>query len=181
MRRWVLAGVIAAGCHHATAADPPPKVEMVTLALPASSSIDCDVFVAGEEARSTSAQSPPPPPPPLASEKPEIVEPNMLNAYRVSGDSHIAPPDDEIAQLASGKWIAAVKLCMDEHGEMMSLKLVKSSRLPGWDRRLCERIRDWRYRPYRVNGREVRACTAVTFIFQMPARPQHPPPAPPPP
>ena len=71
--------------------------------------------------------------------------------------------------------IASVKMCLDVSGHVIGLALAKSSGIAGWDRLLCERMRDWRYTPYLVNGAPTPVCTAITFIYQQHNDPPTPP------
>src|SRR5262249_24080361 len=79
----------------------------------------------------------------------------------------IQPPDEERARLGPGRWIASVKVCVDETGAVASLSLMKRTGLPGWERRLCEEMRRWRYIPFQAHGRPSTACTAVLFVYQL--------------
>ena len=51
-------------------------------------------------------------------------------------------------------------------GEIRELKLIRGSLLLG--QAACEAVRNWRYRPYLVNGRAVEAETIVTIDFRLP-------------
>jgi hypothetical protein len=116
----------------------------------------------------TEAPPPPPPPPPPPAQT-AIVAPNVLNANRISGDTQILPDDvtkTEISRSGKTKVIASAKLCLDTAGNVASVTLVKSSGFAAYDDKIRSQMNGWRYRPYTVNGSAVKACTAVTFIYQ---------------
>lgn len=111
-------------------------------------------------------EPPPPPPPPPA--PPQNVSPTMLEAQRIAGSKEIRPDDAtkaKIVQSGKSRLIGSFKLCVDVHGEIASISVLKSTGFPGYDATLDEGMRDWRYKPFMVNGRAVPVCTAVTFIF----------------
>lgn len=62
--------------------------------------------------------------------------------------------------------IAVVKLCLDFEGAVDSVRLIKSSGYADYDKRIVEGVRTWRYRPYTVDGRRAKACSAITFIYK---------------
>jgi hypothetical protein len=112
--------------------------------------------------------SAPPPPPPTGS--PKIVPAVALEQQRLAGNKAIAPPDPVKQQVAADgkqRLVAVVKLCIDDTGEPESTKMMKSSGYPAYDGRLqLEIMTRWRYRPFKVNGRAVPVCTAITFIYR---------------
>lgn len=110
--------------------------------------------------------APPPPPPPPA--PPQNVAPRVLEALRIAGDTVISPDEATKKQIAaSGKArvIASFKLCVTTAGDIEDVSLLKSSGFPSYDVTLDSAMRDWKYKPYLVNGRAVPVCTAVTFIY----------------
>ncbi len=109
--------------------------------------------------------SPPPPPPPAA---PITVPPSLLERQRISGSKLIVPDAKTKADmLATGKTkvVASMKLCIDDKGDVTSVSLLKSSGFPTYDRKLTVEMRQWLYRPYKMNGKPMPVCTAVTFIY----------------
>ena len=70
--------------------------------------------------------------------------------------------------------VAVVKMCLNARGSVDRLAILKTSGYPGYDAKLKAHMQTWQYRPFRVNGKPVRVCTAVTFIY----RPRLPPAAP---
>ncbi|HET6610543.1 MAG TPA: TonB family protein [Kofleriaceae bacterium] len=107
-----------------------------------------------------------PPPPPVEA---KIVPPHALEAQRVAGDAHIVPSDtDKIAIKRQGKAmvISVVKMCLTAGGSVKSIQMLKSSGFPGYDRKIKSKMRQWKYRPFRVNGKAVPVCTSVTFQYR---------------
>ncbi|MBA3392650.1 MAG: hypothetical protein H0T89_08405 [Deltaproteobacteria bacterium] len=111
----------------------------------------------------------PPPPPPPPSLIPMNVPPTMLEANRIRGIRVIVPDARTITAIeSSGRTtaVAAIKMCLDDTGMISSLKLLKSSGFPDYDRKLETGMRTWAFRPYVINGRNVPVCTAVTFVYK---------------
>jgi hypothetical protein len=110
----------------------------------------------------------PPPPPPPPSTSPQTIAPSQLEALRIAGSKIIAPlPDTRADMLSAGKSrvVASLKLCVDDRGSVTTATTLKSSGFPAYDRKINNEIRQWLFRPYKVNGRAVPVCTAVTFIY----------------
>ena len=109
--------------------------------------------------------APPPPPPPAP---PRARSPTVLEGLRISGSKLIVPDARTKADiLASGKTkvVASMKLCVDDQGSVTSVSQLTSSGYPAYDRKLASEMRQWLYRPYKVNGKAAPVCTAVTFIY----------------
>lgn len=108
---------------------------------------------------------PPPPPPPTPTQN---VPPTLLESLRISGSKRIAPDARMKADmLAAGKTkvVASMKMCLDDRGNVSSVSQLKSSGFTAYDRKLMTEMRQWLYRPYKVNGKATTVCTAVTFIY----------------
>jgi TonB family protein len=99
---------------------------------------------------------------------PRNIAPNQLEARRIKGNKLIMPdPDDQAAMDANEvRVITSVKLCVDKAGKVIQVRQLKSSGYPGYDTKILREITDWAYRPYKVDGKPVPVCTAVTFIYQ---------------
>jgi len=112
---------------------------------------------------------PPPPPPPPA--PPRNVPPTLLESYRISGNRNIQPDDDtrlEIVQSGKSKIVGAFKLCLKATGEISTVTQLKSTGFTDYDKKLMTKMREWKYRPYDVDGDPIPVCTAVTFIYSAP-------------
>jgi protein TonB len=109
---------------------------------------------------------PPPPPPP---DKPQVVPQAVLDKQFLSGDREIKPskPVQNLMYKAGQKrTITTIKMCLSAGGAVDSVRVLKSSGFDEYDREILAGMRQWRYRPFRVNDRPVPVCTSVTFIFR---------------
>jgi hypothetical protein len=145
-----------------------------------------DAGVAESEAhRPAPAPLPPPPPvaapvapttaavpPPVAAPtpaNPTVVAPAALDANRIAGDKSIVPDEttmDAISRAGSDKLISSYKVCVNAEGAIATVSQLKSSGFPAYDEKIQNTIRrEWRYRPYLVNGKPTPVCTAFRFIY----------------
>lgn len=111
---------------------------------------------------------PPPPPPPPPPMPPQTVPPSLLEAQRISGTRTIVPdPKTKADIVASGKpkVVASIKMCLDDKGSVSSVALLKPSGFGAYDRKIITELRQWIFKPYKINGRAMPVCTAVTFIY----------------
>jgi hypothetical protein len=110
----------------------------------------------------------PPPPPPPPPPTPQTVPPAQLEALRIAGSKTIVPaPDTRADMISAGKTrvVASYKLCIDDKGTVSTANTLKSSGFPAYDRKINAEIRQWLFKPYKLNGRAVPVCTAATFIY----------------
>ena len=100
-----------------------------------------------------------------------VVPSRLVEGHRIAGDPQIQPPDGvRTHMMRSGQDEArgTIEMCLDTAGRVSSLRMLLSTRHPAYDARLLERMRTWRYRPYRTtDGEAVPICTAVTFIYRV--------------
>lgn len=111
------------------------------------------------------APPPPPPPPPTS---PQTIPPSQLEALRIAGSKTIVPSPDTRADMISGgksRVVVSYKVCVDDKGSVSATNALKSSGFPAYDRKINAEIRQWLFKPYKLNGRAVPVCTAITFIF----------------
>lgn len=104
-----------------------------------------------------------PPPAP-----PQNVPPTLLEGSRIAGTKAIVPDDDTkiaIAKAGKDKLVGSYKLCINATGALTVVQMLKSTGFTAYDDKIMREMRQWRYRPYAVNGRAVPVCTAVTFIY----------------
>ncbi len=112
------------------------------------------------------AQAAPPPPPSMA---PQVVAPNALDAHRIAGQRNILP--DEITMTAIGRsgnptLASSYKVCVTAEGTVSSVSQLKSTGFPAYDAKIQATLRrEWRYRPYLVNGKPTPVCTAFRFMY----------------
>jgi hypothetical protein len=110
--------------------------------------------------------APPPPPPPPA--PPRNIPPTQLEGNRIAGQKNIQPDDDtqlEILQSGKSRIIGSFKLCVTATGEVSTVSMLKSTGFADYDNKLQTKMREWRYKPWIVNGDAIPVCTAVTFIY----------------
>ncbi len=122
--------------------------------------------VAGGVVGSNGPPAPAPPPP----EKPQIVSLNAIQGLRVAGNADIHLPSD-ILQVMSKQGIkkatVIVKLCLNASGAPTSIDFARRSGYAEADANIEQQMREWRYRPYTVNGAPIPVCTAVVFNYQI--------------
>jgi TonB family protein len=98
-----------------------------------------------------------------------IVPPGLVEGRRISGDPQIAAPESVRRQMGldrQGRAVGTVKMCLDRHGNVSSLRVLRSTGYSQYDQLLTSRMRGWRYRPYQLSdGSAVPVCTAVTFVY----------------
>jgi hypothetical protein len=87
---------------------------------------------------------------------------------RVAGSRIILP--DAVTRngiRASGREriIGSFKICLDDRGSVSSLAMLKSTGFPAYDQKIQAEMRQWIFKPYKVNGRTVPVCSAMTFIY----------------
>ncbi|HEU0034600.1 MAG TPA: hypothetical protein VFQ53_28445 [Kofleriaceae bacterium] len=118
------------------------------------------------------ATTPPPPPPPAppvstpATTTLRHVAPNALE--RLVGDPAIVPDDatkHAMRDAGATRVIASFKLCIDVAGAVTRVETIKTSSFETYDRTLIRAMRQWKYRPYQIDGKVVPVCTAVTFVY----------------
>jgi protein TonB len=112
--------------------------------------------------------APPPPPPPPPPAPPQNVPPTLLEGSRIAGDKNIVPDDvtkTEIQRSGKEKIVGSFKLCISADGAVTTINRLKSTSFEAYDSKIQREMRNWRYRPYMVNGKAVPVCTAVTFIY----------------
>ncbi len=106
-----------------------------------------------------------PPPPPMA--EPKMVLQVALEQQRISGEKDIQPPNDVATKISrSGKRVVGVvKMCLNTGGKVKSLNMLKGTGHAAYDAKIKSKMRLWKYRSFKVNGKSVPVCTSVTFIY----------------
>ena len=101
---------------------------------------------------------------------PKVVAPSVLNSKKISGNEQIRPPArvrTEMVRAGQNRLVAVAKLCTDAGGSVSSVKLLRSTAYPAYDRVILRELRTWRYRPVRIAGQAVAVCTSITVIYSM--------------
>ncbi|HEY4178612.1 MAG TPA: energy transducer TonB [Kofleriaceae bacterium] len=102
--------------------------------------------------------------------KTALVPPNVLAGLRISGETQIMPSDPvktEMMRDGRDNTVGSFKVCIDTSGRVASTAIVGSTKYASYDATITERVRDWRYKPYSVDGIPVPACSVVTFRYSM--------------
>jgi hypothetical protein len=97
------------------------------------------------------------------------VPQRALEARRTSGKTQVMPGESEADAMRAGKRAlvtSVFKVCISPRGGITAIHVLAASPFPGWNRRLFEAIRSWRYSPFTVDGEPVGVCTSVTFAYK---------------
>lgn len=109
------------------------------------------------------------PAPPPAPSPPATIPPTQLEQLRIAGDKRIVPDStaDRALAVSGAKPLGgAFKLCIDATGAVTTVTRLKSTGLDAYDQQIEATVRrDWRYKPFVVDGQPTAACTAVTFGY----------------
>ena len=101
---------------------------------------------------------------------PTTVSPTVMSSIRISGDTQVHPPDTTKTMMmrdGTSRTVGVLKVCVDTAGQVSSAGMAASTKYPDYDARLVSAVRDWRYRPYQVDGQPVAVCGMVTFIYSI--------------
>ena len=94
----------------------------------------------------------------------------ITQGARVEGDPQIPPSHPEWEQMAKSgvrRVYVVAKLCLDEDGRVAGLALERPSGLPAYDKKLCEHMVTWRYRPWLRAGKPIEVCTEINFNYDI--------------
>lgn len=101
-----------------------------------------------------------------------IVAPPVLDAYRLGGERNIVPDEATRRQIDSSAavrndthMIGSFRLCLDRHGAVSRVQVVKSTRFETYDQTIVEGMRGWTFRPFLVQGEPTPACAVFTFAY----------------
>ena len=96
----------------------------------------------------------------------KIVPQVILEQHRIQGKQPRLPQSVKVLMIKQNrsKVITVVKMCLTAGGTVQTLSMIKSSGYAKYDAVVETAMRQWKYRPFRVNGRAVPVCTSVTFV-----------------
>ena len=119
--------------------------------------------------RCTGAPPPPPPPPPPPA-PPQNVAADAARGLAHRGREEDRPrrrDEDRDPALGQGQASSAASSCASPStATITSIDAAEEHRLPAVRQQDPARdAREWKYKPYMVNGKAVPVCTAVTFIY----------------
>ncbi len=100
---------------------------------------------------------------------PKLIPQHLLKGSLLSGNTQIQPGNaDAVAMARTGKakHVGSLKTCISASGSVTSVKLIKSTGYPAYDRLLKSGVRRWRYKPYSVSGKAIPVCTVINFIYK---------------
>ncbi len=137
---------------------------------------------AGDSRREVTAPAPPPAPaiklPPIASDAaalplvpaaPQTVTAATLDANRIAGDKRIGPDEFTMTAMSrSGedKLVGIYKVCIAAEGSVTGVSQLKSTGFAAYDAKILNTIhKDWRYRPFVINGKATAVCTTLRFMY----------------
>jgi Gram-negative bacterial TonB protein C-terminal len=98
-----------------------------------------------------------------------VIAPTALDANRLSGEKSIIPDDatqGAISRSGTEKVISSYKLCITVEGAISSVTVLKTTGYPAYDDKIQATIRrDWRFKPFVINGKPTPVCTAIRFLY----------------
>ena len=60
-----------------------------------------------------------------------------------------------------------IKMCINTAGAPTSVDLIKGCGYAEADQNILSHVRDWRFKPYSVNGTPVPVCAAILFKYNI--------------
>ena len=87
----------------------------------------------------------------------------------LAGSKAIVPDDAtkiEIRRVGQPQLIVPLKVCVDRAGAVAAVTVLKASGFPAYDARLEREVRQWRYRPFVIDGQLAAACSIVQFVYR---------------
>jgi TonB family protein len=99
-----------------------------------------------------------------------ILPPSVAKGLRLSGNEQIYPPEmTRVDMLHQGKDVvqATVQVCVGAHGSVDNVRLLKATGFRDYDDVLTREIREWKYKPYLVDGKPSPMCTVAVIIYRM--------------
>jgi len=100
---------------------------------------------------------------------PRNVPPTLLEGSRISGEPVILPDEttkNAIRDSGANQVIGSFKLCIDTAGAVTKIVTLKTTGFEPYDKTLIRGMRQWKYRPYNLDGKPVPVCTAITFVYK---------------
>jgi TonB family protein len=99
-----------------------------------------------------------------------ILPPSVAKGLRLSGNEQIYPPEiTRVEMLHQGKDAvqATVQVCVSAGGTVDNVRLLKATGFRDYDEVLTREIREWKYKPYLVDGKKSPMCTVSIIIYRM--------------
>lgn len=106
---------------------------------------------------------------PVAFEVPEkAIRVPIVGLAMIEGEKNVTPNDDDKGKLmryAPVRVVGSFMFCIDDAGKVDKVGVLDPTGLPRYDARIQQTIATWKYRPYVLDGKPVRVCSAVTFVY----------------
>jgi TonB family protein len=85
----------------------------------------------------------------------------------MSGEFEILPDPPDLATMRrTGRGaIVLAKICVTPEGAVASVKLLKPTGYPAYERKVVEKVKAWRYRPGTGEAAEGPVCAPLTWIY----------------
>jgi TonB family protein len=102
--------------------------------------------------------------------KDKTVSPIVFKGLRISGETQLRPSTVTQGQMireGTASVHGIVQVCIATDGRVTSATMAASTKYQEYDATLLAGVRDWRYRPYLLDGAPVPACSTVTFNYTM--------------
>jgi TonB family protein len=58
-----------------------------------------------------------------------------------------------------------VRLCVDARGQVIASMMTSPSDCDEYNRQVLRAVREWRYRPYLIDGGATAVCSTVEFMY----------------
>jgi hypothetical protein len=164
MTRWVcLAVVVTSGCADPDAAGGStfPTVDQECL------SVAHERYAAGETAV---GDRPPRAPGGDAKPEPQHVDAKLVEGHRIAGEKAIHPDTDTMYAMSKAhvsSTAPAVEICLGTDGVPTEITILRSSCFPRYDAHIKNKMSEWRYSQYLVDGQPAPVCTAVVFTYHL--------------
>jgi TonB family protein len=116
----------------------------------------------------TPAPAAPTPTPAPAAVAAQTVPMSSIENQMIAGDKEIHLPPAAIqalSQKGQHQTILMAKLCVNTSGAVSSVDVTKSSGSADADRSVADKIHEWRFKPYLLNGQAVPVCTVKMFRY----------------
>lgn len=116
-------------------------------------------------------EAPPPPLPPMP--WPTPVPPAEMDKLQLVGSRELRPPpalDAAIRRFMRRTGVSpgprgAAGICVDQQGEVIRTRIMKSSGYAPYDRYVLEQLATWRFRPYVIRGRAHPVCESFNLFL----------------
>ena len=93
----------------------------------------------------------------------------LVETHRIAGVLGLAPKDltkEHMHEEGIAAVRAEVRMCLDEAGVPNALRMNSGTCVKDYDASILERMAEWRYKPFEINGKPAGICTDVTFVYR---------------